>query len=76
MLDIPVLGDMICWELGRSDLAECARVNKKWHTVAISHLWRDLSWINQEHVLSTAFLKMIQEDYRAEQVYRELPDVE
>jgi len=78
MLDIPELSDLICGQLGRHDLVQCAQVSKKWHALVIPHLWRDLSWINEELILSTvasAFLRIVQEDYLAEQGYRELYDV-
>lgn len=43
MLDIPELGDMVCRLLGAHDLAQCARVDKKWNSLVVPYFWRDLT---------------------------------
>ncbi|KAK3811127.1 MAG: hypothetical protein J3Q66DRAFT_58950, partial [Benniella sp.] len=78
MLDIPELDDMICQQLNPHDLTQCARVSKKWHSLVIPRLWRDLSWMCPRFDYSTeahAFSRMVLEDYLAEQRYQELQDV-
>src|SRR5690349_17531954 len=51
MLDLPEIDNMICQQLSRHDLTQCARVNKKWHTIVIPYIWHDLSsvltWSNK-----------------------------
>ncbi|KAF9940637.1 hypothetical protein BGZ65_006480, partial [Modicella reniformis] len=42
MLEVPEIDEMICKELSHHNLAQCARVCKKWHRSAIPHLWHTL----------------------------------
>ena len=78
MLDIPELDDMICRQLVLHDLAQCALVSKKWHTLVIPYIWRDLSWMTQ-YCTSTKvrdFFRMVNEDYIAEQQCQDLQGAE
>ncbi|KAK3810894.1 MAG: hypothetical protein J3Q66DRAFT_350440 [Benniella sp.] len=64
MLGLPELDDVICLQLTRHDLAQCARVNKKWHTVVIPYLWGDLSCLSDSTVTQRrAFTTLLLEDY-------------
>ncbi|KAK3811120.1 MAG: hypothetical protein J3Q66DRAFT_58918 [Benniella sp.] len=78
MLDITELDDMIYPQLRRHDLAQCALVSKKWHSLVIPHLWRDVSGESTYSIDCTmwAFFRMIREDYNAEKRYQELQDGE
>jgi len=69
MLGLTELDDMICQRLSRRDLAQCARVSKKWHSIVIPQLWHDASWISltKGHKSRLAFCRMVREDHRAEQ---------
>ncbi|KAK3811024.1 MAG: hypothetical protein J3Q66DRAFT_414473 [Benniella sp.] len=46
MLGIQGLDDLVCLQLARQDLVQCAQVSKKWHSTVTPHLWRDLSWLS------------------------------
>jgi len=64
MLDLPELNDVVCLQLTRHDLAQCARVNKKWHAVVLWYLWRDLSCLNNSSdAQRQAFMTLLCEDY-------------
>ncbi|KAK3811017.1 MAG: hypothetical protein J3Q66DRAFT_350790 [Benniella sp.] len=64
MLDIQELDDFVCLQLARQDLAQCARVCKKWHSTVTPYLWRDLSWIDSTNSGRThAFSRIVVEDY-------------
>ncbi|KAK3811013.1 MAG: hypothetical protein J3Q66DRAFT_350785 [Benniella sp.] len=69
MLGLTELDDMVYQRLSRHDLTQCARVSKKWHSIVIPHLWRDLSWISlHNHKRNRRlFCNMVLEDYLAEQ---------
>ncbi|KAF9916724.1 hypothetical protein BGZ65_000155, partial [Modicella reniformis] len=43
MFDLPELDDVIYQQLRRHDLAQCARVNKKWNRVVSPYLWSDIT---------------------------------
>lgn len=66
MLGIPELDHLICLQLNRSDLARCARVNKKWNKVVVPYLWYDIKWA---WYLSrgAAFRRIVFDDYMNEQ---------
>lgn len=65
MFDIPELDSLICSELLYIDLAQCARVCKKWHAIVTPFLWTSLGWI--EYPTDTRrqqiFARMVLEDY-------------
>jgi len=63
MLGIQELDDLICLQLTRQDLAQCVRVNKKWHSIAVPHLWRDLTSLSESHLPNPSFSRMVIEDY-------------
>ncbi|KAK3810891.1 MAG: hypothetical protein J3Q66DRAFT_414039 [Benniella sp.] len=64
MFDILELDDMVCRLLARHDLAQCARVNKKWNSIVIPLLWKDLSCLeNASYAQRRAFRTLILEDY-------------
>ncbi|KAF9925105.1 hypothetical protein BGZ65_007959, partial [Modicella reniformis] len=72
MLDIPELNKLICQQLNKHDLTQCARVNKKWHGNVIPHLWRDINfkWDREENTQvrqKKAFRRVVLEDYLMEQ---------
>jgi hypothetical protein len=69
MLEIPELDGMICQQLWPQDLAQCARVNKRWHSIVIPHLWRDLTYWNRRQ----ACVQMVADDYLEEQQRQNLP---
>ncbi|KAK3810835.1 MAG: hypothetical protein J3Q66DRAFT_350327 [Benniella sp.] len=62
MFDIPELDDLICQQLSQHDLAQCAQVNRTWHTVVIPYLWRDLTCI-QHNRRRDAFRRIVLDDY-------------
>ncbi|KAG0221018.1 hypothetical protein BGX31_010273, partial [Mortierella sp. GBA43] len=72
MLDIPELDDMVCRLLRPHDLAQCARVNKKWNSLIVPHLWRNLSCITRDKT----FFTMVLEDYHHRQGHQKLQDEE
>ncbi|KAF9949708.1 hypothetical protein BGZ65_007116 [Modicella reniformis] len=43
MFDIPELDDMVCTQLSRGDLTQCARVNKTWSRIVVRYIWRHIS---------------------------------
>jgi len=64
MFNVPELDNMLCSLLTRHDLAQCARVNRKWHTAIVPSLWRDLSCLNDSSdTQRQAFITLIYEDY-------------
>jgi hypothetical protein len=68
MLELPELVGALCQQLSKQDLTQCARVSRKWHSIVIPHLWRDLS-----HIPSwDAFRRMLLEDYLAKNQHHEL----
>jgi len=78
MLDIPKLDNMICRQLEANDLAQCALVSKKWHSLVIPHIWRDISGTTPYSLDAKVrvFFRMIQEDYNAEKRYQALQGAE
>ncbi|KAK3811021.1 MAG: hypothetical protein J3Q66DRAFT_350792 [Benniella sp.] len=71
MLGIQELDDLFCLQLTRPDLARCARVNKKWHSIVIPHLWRDLTNLDRSFTRRLSFCRMVLEDYLGEQQQRQ-----
>ncbi|KAG0217512.1 hypothetical protein B0O80DRAFT_503120 [Mortierella sp. GBAus27b] len=64
MLNITELDDLICQQLNRHDLAQCARVSKQWHSIVIPHLWCDLSHIDyRKSHQSQAIRRVVLDDY-------------
>ncbi|KAK3811023.1 MAG: hypothetical protein J3Q66DRAFT_350794 [Benniella sp.] len=74
MLGIQELDDIICGHLGRHELAQCARVCKKWHSVVAPRIWSDLSWLGWYGTPRRwrAFRSMVLEDYLAGQCHHGL----
>ncbi|KAK3811015.1 MAG: hypothetical protein J3Q66DRAFT_350787 [Benniella sp.] len=74
MLDLTELDDVIYRQLRRHDMAQCAQVCKKWHSIVIPYLWRDVSWItriaNRNNRIN--FCRMVLEDCLAEQRHQEV----
>ncbi|KAK3811131.1 MAG: hypothetical protein J3Q66DRAFT_351102 [Benniella sp.] len=70
MLDIPELDDFICRQLNRDELAQCARVSKKWHSIVVPSLWSDLSGLSRTNTMT--FCRIVLEDYLAEQQRQKL----
>ncbi|KAF9971350.1 hypothetical protein BGZ65_010482, partial [Modicella reniformis] len=67
MLGIPELDEMICKQLSIQDLAQCARVCKKWHRSIIPILWHTLVIPSKHHEARETVRNTILEDYRYEQ---------
>lgn len=66
MFDIPELDDMVYQRLGRSDLSQCALVNKKWHRIAVPYLWYDVTFLGHPYFIGKkkeAFIKLIMDDF-------------
>jgi len=64
MLDLPELNNIICLQLTRHDLSQCARVNKKWNTVVLPYLWQYLTSLhNSSDAQRQAFMTLLCEDY-------------
>ncbi|KAK3811005.1 MAG: hypothetical protein J3Q66DRAFT_350779 [Benniella sp.] len=68
MFSIAELDELICRRLSHDDLARCAQVSKKWHSIVTPFLWNDLTWLEfvdppQQH----AFGRLVLEDYALEQ---------
>jgi len=62
MFSIPELDDMICRRLSRRDLAQYARVNKKWNKIATPYLWYDIKWV-WRGTKEKFFHRIVLEDY-------------
>ncbi|KAF9350436.1 hypothetical protein BGX34_001223 [Mortierella sp. NVP85] len=76
MFNITELDHLICRQLGRQDLAQCARVNQTWHSIVIPFLWADLSCLEHDSKAQRdAFGRLVIEDYHQAQQYRELQEV-
>jgi len=74
MLDLPELDDVIVQQLSQHNLAQCARVSKKWHALVSPHLWRDFLWVcvhSPRRGRRVDVRTMVLEDYLAEQQYQE-----
>ncbi|KAF9976141.1 hypothetical protein BGZ65_007956 [Modicella reniformis] len=65
MFDLLELDEVICQQLKRQDLAQCARVNKKWNRVVTPHLWSNMTNLSEDRQMD--FQIMIREDYLYEQ---------
>ncbi|KAF9350337.1 hypothetical protein BGX34_001275 [Mortierella sp. NVP85] len=64
MFDDAEIHKLICRQLEPHDLAQCARVNKKWHKAALPFLWLDLSCLEGlSDTQQQAFCDLILEDY-------------
>ncbi|KAK3810888.1 MAG: hypothetical protein J3Q66DRAFT_350431 [Benniella sp.] len=64
MFGLPELDDIICLQLARHNLAQCAQVNRKWHTAVTPYLWADLSCLeNSSDTQRLAFRTLVYEDY-------------
>ncbi|KAG0229385.1 hypothetical protein B0O80DRAFT_506855 [Mortierella sp. GBAus27b] len=61
MFNLPELSDLVYLQLGRGDLARCARVNKKWYHGVIPYLWNDIAILRSNE--EAAFFKLIVEDF-------------
>ncbi|KAF9346918.1 hypothetical protein BGX34_003524, partial [Mortierella sp. NVP85] len=72
-MDITELDELICQQLNRHDLAQCLRVNKKWHAVFIPYLWGDLSVLEKSStVQQQVFTELVVEDFLYELQHQEL----
>ncbi|KAK3810928.1 MAG: hypothetical protein J3Q66DRAFT_350547 [Benniella sp.] len=72
MFNIPELDDLVCRQLDHHDLAQCARVDKKWHAAAIPYLWGDLSCLEDFHnAQQQSFGKLVLENYLHEQQHHQ-----
>ncbi|KAK3811018.1 MAG: hypothetical protein J3Q66DRAFT_414464 [Benniella sp.] len=60
MLDLQELDDLICQQLARQDLVRCARVSRKWHSIVVPHIWRNLSLQNAQ---KNSFCRIVLTDY-------------
>ncbi|KAF9362533.1 hypothetical protein BGX34_005982 [Mortierella sp. NVP85] len=77
MFGLPELDDVICLQLTRHDLAQCAQVNRKWHTAVTPYLWGDLSCLeNTSDTQQLAFRTLVYEDYLHEKRQGEKYDAE
>jgi hypothetical protein len=64
MLGLPELDTIVCEQLRRHDIAQCARVSKEWHAAVILHLWSNLTCLKRVSCpRKDAFRRMVQEDY-------------
>ncbi|KAF9353152.1 hypothetical protein BGX34_011776 [Mortierella sp. NVP85] len=72
MLDIPELDRMVFRQLGLHDLAQCARVSKKWHALVMPYLWHDLSDLSWDRADRDDFRRIVLEDYLAERQRQQL----
>jgi len=70
MFGLPELDYVVCLQLARHDLAQCARVNRMWHTAVIPYFWGDLTKCTDSQ--QRAFAKLVREDYYNEYGRREL----
>ncbi|KAK3811132.1 MAG: hypothetical protein J3Q66DRAFT_351105 [Benniella sp.] len=62
---------MVFRQLGLRDLAQCARVSKKWHTLVMPYLWCNLRHL-QDRTGTGDFRRIVLEDYLAERQHQEL----
>ncbi|KAK3811010.1 MAG: hypothetical protein J3Q66DRAFT_350783 [Benniella sp.] len=67
MFDIPELDELVCRRLSTNDLAQCARVSKKWHTNSTPYLWQDLTYPRMK---TEVLCELILDDYLYEQQYQ------
>ncbi|KAI8352245.1 hypothetical protein B0O80DRAFT_454092, partial [Mortierella sp. GBAus27b] len=63
MFDIQEIDDLVCRQLSQHDLAQCARVNRKWHAIVIPHIWRSLQCLHKQTPQGQLFRRMVLEDY-------------
>ncbi|KAF9957863.1 hypothetical protein BGZ65_001826 [Modicella reniformis] len=70
MFGLPELDNMICRELSQHDLAQCVRVNRKWHMAVIPYLWRDIR-CGEQLKRREALRRMVLEDYLYEQQHQQ-----
>ncbi|KAK3811088.1 MAG: hypothetical protein J3Q66DRAFT_390972 [Benniella sp.] len=57
----------------KTQICPCAQVNKQWHTLAIPHIWRDLTYVNSYDAKSKAFSRIVLEDYLQENGHEDGP---
>lgn len=62
MFDIPELFHLVCSQLDRHSLAQCAQVNKYWNVVASQHVWRTIPK-NMSPYRWYQFRHLVLEDY-------------
>ncbi|KAG0246299.1 hypothetical protein B0O80DRAFT_499623 [Mortierella sp. GBAus27b] len=62
MFFMPEIDQVICQHLSQHDLAQCARVSKRWHYAVLPYLWDDLSCL---YFLNRwlPFSRMVLDDY-------------
>ncbi|KAI8362232.1 hypothetical protein B0O80DRAFT_435341 [Mortierella sp. GBAus27b] len=75
MFEIPELDEMICQQLSRHDLAQCVRVDKKWHAIIAPYLWRDLTCLDHQaypYSQQKRFRRLVLEDNLHQRLYRDL----
>ncbi|KAK3811129.1 MAG: hypothetical protein J3Q66DRAFT_351100 [Benniella sp.] len=73
MLDLQELDDVIFQQLSQHNLAQCARVSKKWHALVSPHLWRDFLWVSVHRPRRGRRVDVrtiVFEDYLAEQQHQ------
>ncbi|KAG0246485.1 hypothetical protein B0O80DRAFT_499566 [Mortierella sp. GBAus27b] len=64
MTDISEVDDIIFKQLGIHDLAQCARVSKRWHTIATPFLWKDISCLDHSSISQRqAFARLVLVNY-------------
>ncbi|KAK3813270.1 MAG: hypothetical protein J3Q66DRAFT_390148 [Benniella sp.] len=75
MFGITELDELVFPQLDRHELAQCMRVNKKWHEAAVRFLWNDLTCLEQlSWDQRQAFSTLVQEDYFQVQQQRKLKE--
>ncbi|KAF9348911.1 hypothetical protein BGX34_002166, partial [Mortierella sp. NVP85] len=75
MFGITELDELVFQQLGRHELAQCVRVDRKWHEVAVPFLWSDLACLENlpwDH--RQTFSRLVLEDYLRVQQHRKLKE--
>jgi hypothetical protein len=70
MFDIPELDGLISQKLGRRDLAQCARVCKRWYRIVVPYIWRELSFMSFSIQQQAAFVQLVVDDYLQERQHQ------
>ncbi|KAF9292690.1 hypothetical protein BGZ74_000215, partial [Mortierella antarctica] len=67
MFDILELDEILCLQLDKKSLLQCARVNKQWNQAAIPFIWRTIPTSSLDRLCEHVREDYLQEQYLLEQ---------